>query len=894
MNLRQTSVLLPCHSLADFPTFLEGPDATSLLAGWTALWHPALLAAIGELPTWRRADDPPPADSLNGELVVVPRSCHQSLPVGWLDRFRDTFPENPTPICDYDSRDEIISSLIRSEVIGGEFAGHASVDEFFSLGFCYLQVELLTCAMHYSGIINQTEMAAVVASAAKAAAGGNAATAHERLGQAFDLVTQARQHFYPVDFHLLDVTLLAEATWGEPLRRELAEAVPTNLLATAEQIAVLATREPDTMVALRTSIQQGTAAVIGGPPTDRPLRSLPPETLLDELQRGRQIYGHCLDAEVNVFAQFRSDVTPLFPQLLKSLGFAGALLTTFDGHSPPAGHQARLAWTGAGDTTIDAFWATPLDAARDESFLALADHVSDSMHHEHVATVLLAGWSGERSPFFNDLRCSARFGPVLGKFLTLDDYFAASADSEHWSPPAVVVPDRVGRVDVAASDRSGHAANVVETHDQLLGGVADVVSDAAAGELTAPAVTRLQAIERQVLDNHKGARGPLGTLAVNAWSFARRPRQGAAGDDAAPWFDAPLLGMGYHWQAGDGEPPPIPLAADNRICNELIEVVVAAETGGVRSIKAHRDRRTRASQRLVFVTNARAEERRAVDNPAGESRMQADLLEITRNDSVAGAIHSRGQLLGRAGRVLARFEQTCTLPRGERHVVIDVSLESVESPAEHSWHSYFASRLVWDDRLDAELHHGVSWLAEPTERRRIVTPEWIQIARADGGAGWLTLYPHGLAHHQRIGPRALDTLLTATADPPHRFRLAIGLDDPYPTQTALGLLTPTSHYVTKAHHTGDPVGGWFLHVGAKNVIVTHLSRVDQPSAGVRLRLLETEGRGATVPIAAFRPLADGRQTDFCGRTLNPLKTDNGRLVVELRPYQWIQLEGYWT
>src|SRR3954463_1019018 len=52
MNYRELIVLLPCHSLEDFPTYHEGDDAHSLLASWSALGHPALLAAAGQAPSW--------------------------------------------------------------------------------------------------------------------------------------------------------------------------------------------------------------------------------------------------------------------------------------------------------------------------------------------------------------------------------------------------------------------------------------------------------------------------------------------------------------------------------------------------------------------------------------------------------------------------------------------------------------------------------------------------------------------------------------------------------------------------------------------------------------------------------------------------------------------------
>ena len=46
--------------------------------------------------------------------------------------------------------------------------------------------------------------------------------ARSGLTRAFDMLTDARHHFYGVDFYLIDVTLLAETTLGESLRNKLA------------------------------------------------------------------------------------------------------------------------------------------------------------------------------------------------------------------------------------------------------------------------------------------------------------------------------------------------------------------------------------------------------------------------------------------------------------------------------------------------------------------------------------------------------------------------------------------------------------------------------------------------------------------------------------------------
>jgi alpha-mannosidase len=61
MKYEDLLILLPCHSLEDFPTHHSGDEAAGLLAGWSALWHPALIASTQKMPSWFRADSPPDA-----------------------------------------------------------------------------------------------------------------------------------------------------------------------------------------------------------------------------------------------------------------------------------------------------------------------------------------------------------------------------------------------------------------------------------------------------------------------------------------------------------------------------------------------------------------------------------------------------------------------------------------------------------------------------------------------------------------------------------------------------------------------------------------------------------------------------------------------------------------
>ena len=56
MTYNDLIVLVPSHSLEDFPTELAEEKAEGLLNAFAVLWHPRPLAAARVLPSWHRAD----------------------------------------------------------------------------------------------------------------------------------------------------------------------------------------------------------------------------------------------------------------------------------------------------------------------------------------------------------------------------------------------------------------------------------------------------------------------------------------------------------------------------------------------------------------------------------------------------------------------------------------------------------------------------------------------------------------------------------------------------------------------------------------------------------------------------------------------------------------------
>ena len=109
MVIEELVVLLPCHSLEDFPVHHEGEEAEGLLAAWSALWHPGLIAACDRIPLWFRADAPP--ENPRPRLIVVPAVSDSLLLPGWPTRAKT---EGAKLVRKLAKRAEIVAACLES------------------------------------------------------------------------------------------------------------------------------------------------------------------------------------------------------------------------------------------------------------------------------------------------------------------------------------------------------------------------------------------------------------------------------------------------------------------------------------------------------------------------------------------------------------------------------------------------------------------------------------------------------------------------------------------------------------------------------------------------------------------------------------------------------------
>ncbi len=989
MDIEHLTVLLPCYTLEDLELRRPADEAEQLLTAWTALWHPVLIHRAGCIPGWLSAEQP--SHEPAGHLIALPPCCEPLLPDGWMQKAEAA---GSRVVRAEQSRAATVERLLSGLDPPPEAADPELSADFRALGFCLLIIELLTRQLRYMSNLDESSFQQkLLTAAAEGLARGHQA-AREHIQAAFDLLYEAREYFYPVESYLIDLTLVAQTTLGEPLRRELFGGHLCNVLLCAETLQQIAASEPETLAALRAAVQRGTVAIAGAEQREGPLPLLPPQAIAWRIARGLRTFRKHLDTRPAVFARRRFGLTPILPAILRGLGFQGALHQALDEGRFPTGNQSRIRWEGLDGTAIDAIGRVALDVSRADAFLRLPEMLGNAMDLDQVATVVLAHWAGHASPWYEDLRRAARYTGAMGSFVTLPRYFEQTGYSGQrlryeadqyrsaYLRQAVSegVPDPISRwvryyrrravigqieaLELLAAfcgrgPREGASrpeASAREAARWLDPGPFDPLIQATEDCLDEPrpAGKHEQALDQRLDDELAGAAarfaGALagrpgqagrsvvprpGWLVVNPTPFERRgcveaPGSGEAGEESAPGgavrlvehtadhvrtlVDVPPMGFawigprgdrgpsatgserapgrGRRWLAGlarrrSAEQQP-PLAEENVLRNEFVEVALDPVTGAIRAISDYKTRGPRLAQQLALRSPV------AGDHEAGDSChysiMAADRIEVVSTGPLVGELLCCGRLVDRQGGTVALFRQTTRLCRGSRVVDLIIELDVQQPPGPDPWNRYYACRFAWSDAA-ASLYRAVNLANRPTDAVQIEAPLVLDIRSAKSRT---TLLSAGLPYHRRLGLRRLDTLLVVAGESERRFRLGIGIDLPGPVAAGWQFLAPPP-VVGGVAEPGTPAG-WLVHVDARNVLAGDWQPFwdDSGLAGVRVRLLETEGRPARVGLRLCRSPRWARRIDPPDEPARPLAVEGDRVTVELAPHAWANVEVGFT
>ena len=456
--------LFPCRSLEDFPVDGSKAEAKSLLAAWTGLWHPRLIAQSETAPTWRPAADTASseseaetqrenyiqkhyyeedeiefpdsredfefdAESFNASwlnaLVVIPQSSGPEVFAGFQDAAAKA---GATVVADVVSRNDWLEKIVTSSEPKSKVESELTAD-FFSLGYVRLQVELMTQKLRYSFELDRERFNATVVTAAKAAMAGKVDEARDALQSSFDQLSAEKNRYYPVAADFIDMVLVADSIRSESIAAELESDSPTCFVMSGSVIRSLANRSAETAQAIAEQVQEGNVCVVGGLESELPGNLLSIESILNQIKLGRSACEEHFGSPPSVLMRRRFGLNASLPGILESLGLRGVVHATFDSGKIPKPSSNNMRWTGVDGGAIMATAEPPIDSACDKSFLNLGVRIGTELDSTHVATVFFARWPTQTCDSFEDLKNSNRYGSALGEFTGVDSYFEDVYDS---------------------------------------------------------------------------------------------------------------------------------------------------------------------------------------------------------------------------------------------------------------------------------------------------------------------------------------------------------------------------------------------------------------------------------------------------------------------------------
>ncbi len=947
MKYDDLTVLIPSHSLEDFPQDLNEQHATSLLNAFSVLWHPVFLAG-DVFPHWERSDSG--TEVRPGRLVIVPTCCDH-IPSGWLERSRR---EGMTVITDISDREEMLAAALKPLGELPEVDPELAKD-FLALGTCHILTELLSRQMRHFSHLDEPHLRRESIAAAQAAVAQDADTATQRLKHCFDMLQEARERVYGVDCYLLDLCLLAPQMAGEPLLSRVQQPAHVNLLATAKDLAEIIDSDSAFRDALQSASQEDRVCIVGGEWEEAPTSILALDSVEWQIIKGLKAM-HAVDvARATTWGRRRFGLSRRLPQVLARLGYVGALHVALDDGHYPDDEQTRLHWEGLDGTSVEAFSRIPLAGDTASTFLRFPQRMSESMDHDHAAAIVFARWPELKTPWLDDLYRITKYAPVLGRFVTFSEFFQVTDmagrqanfnEGDYFSPyllhsVARQQADPISRyqrywqrrADYLAGDYCSKLQQLLSTQtvaidssldDQIEAAHPDVEGDAQSIADAVVAKHRADSLNQLSQLLMTGAGSQPGWLVVNPLSFTRRMLVDFETGSAFPASDPPVIsrqfdsahrtaivevpGCAFVWLPRPAKPesttPPSKVLTAEQLLlrNEFFEVGVSEATGGIAHIKTYSRSPNRLSHQLAYrfpkvrkLKNPDAPDEPATDSYYSEMRMTGS--QVLCSGPGLGELETTGEIVDQQnGDILAGYRQVIRVWRGRPVVDVEIELDVKKMPEGDPWSNYFGVRFAWKHET-AVLSRSDQHAPRVVSQERIESPEFLEIADANDRT---TILPMGLPFHRKTGPRMLDSLLVVAGETKRTFRFQVMIDVPFPLQATLDGMSPSLMIPTVTGPPRSGETGWFFHLDTPHVQLMRILPLraasngkpeePTPTKGCILRLMETEGRRAVCKLLAFLTPKTSRQVDLLGKTIAHPKIEGDEVRIEISPFEVCDVE----
>ncbi len=859
----------------------------------SSLWHPALLSSARELPRIESIESPSPPAAR--EIRVVAGGLWDQLPSGYRTQAEDSrslLLESGT------DRDRLVAD-IRTRLLTSDAADLVDSEEmatvahdFLAFGTMRWMLRDLTIAMGHSDSINYESLTRDLLAGAHAWRVGDWSGAVNRLRSAFENLTQARERYYPVDAYLIDLCLIDSTMKGGVLAGPLDRPVAVSFLMSAQAIENQALHDPQRIAALRQAINDGWADVAGGTYAETEDLLLPLESILWQFRRGVDVYRlHLDDRSVETYARRRFGLHTRVPQIAKRFGFRYALHMGFDAGKFPIPAETKRLWESPDGSSLESLMRPPIAADRPLQGWLLPWRIAATMRNDHIGAIPLVHWPEPVAPWFLDLRRTASFSPVLGRWTTLNDFFhltdrpyeSLRPEPDLYQTPylsqAVVKrePSPIGRLAshhklrarcdaitavhalaraIALSSADKVSDPSTTTEGPSFEEVEDLIEKSRHDEARA-AMAMLEerwpnALARSILANKgmNAASAPddhrPGYLVFNPSSVPRRaavilpeaamdlrpegPLRVAQFTDEGVYGVVDLPSFGFAWVPKTASAERLPAAVG--------DLTARGRKIHNEFVEIEIDAATGGIRSLAAVSESSARLGQqlvmtglldAQGKPA-TSKMCAERFELEYGGPALVQATSSGSLIDTQNdKRLASFTERFRLWAGRPVLEIEITLSDLDA----AW----LERAADADPYSVYLACRWAWPDPSSMLRRGVfwSPEITDVERPETPEYFdistrsqrTAILFKGLPYHRKHGGRMLDTLLIAGRESTRSFSVGAVLDLENPAHTAQESITPA--LVVPVESGPPPMGpsGWLAQADSKNVVILRLEFVEK-------------------------------------------------------------------
>ena len=913
--LQKLALAVDSHGWEDFPAHLAGDEAGQVLAGWTALWHPRLLIAANEIPHWQRVDQLP--EEPRGWLLVVPEFAQEQIPARERNRFVD---RGGQLVIGGKDRNQITDQIHQANG-WATHEGDSFVRDCFALGYCYLQVQLMTRQLRYSSTLDESLFRSTLMDATACIGKSDPAGFRTQIQKCFDQLIEERSRYFPVTAKFIDMVYVTRETINPRLQNQLRQTAPFTLQASGETLSFISDHS-ELAPSIQKRFEENTLTIAGGEFRELENILLSTWSCLRQIQLGQDAFRKLLGKSSTVFARRRFGLHVGLPGLLENFGMDSVIHCTLDEGVFPQSSANQIRWEGLDGTALNALMSPPKLATDPSSFLNLGVHTGEIIDINQDATQLFVHWPDQGCVYWHDLLRSFEFGPVLGQFVTANEYFTEFVDpgftqsyvsddyrepylsqlvtakqinplsrySQYWHRLVSLIGE-CGQWAFSQSKGSEGTGQFLTSLDELDRSL-DTAKPSAAAEF--PSTSAGESNRAQVAD------APVWKIS-NPFSFRRRlvietppldPDHPAVlfQDSENAVLELPGMSIARIPRASNKVTE---LPSDQRklvdevfLRNEFFEIEIDEQTGGIGAIKQHGKRTNLLAQQIVARQIAATRSRNGRQE-ASVTRMVADECRVTCDSALRGQITSRGRLL-KDQKSLAHFVQTTTVIRGLPTIEVQIELSDVRMPEGDPWQNYLACRFAWKE----ESCRFYAWQNDSRQRlsrSRMASPLALEI---DQGNVKTALLPDGRPWFQRIGLRQLDSLLVVPGETQRQFQFGIGVDLPYPYQTALSRMAGVHPTPERTMAGSEEAMGWVFHLNRKNVVVLYWLST-QDGKGLRVLLKETEGRRVDLVFQSSRTFSAAMIKKLDGETLRELDVENDKVSITIAAHELMELTILW-